>query len=297
MDGIVNVLKPVGMTSADIVRWLVRKTKVSKAGHTGTLDPGAAGVLPVCLGKATRLADYYSGQGKYYRAEITLGISTDTQDAFGAEVSRAVPDVSRQEVGEVLNSFLGDTRQIPPMYSALKKNGRPLYELARRGLEVSREKRPVRISKISIVAWENGVFPKALLDIECGKGTYIRTLCQDIGDKLGCGAHMSFLLRLQSGKFSIENAYTLEEIEEYLAARDYGFLLNPEWGLGLPKLIIPSYRLASFRNGLSTDGKMIGAEEAEIPEESAPVQVFCENCFIGIGIYNKGILHPYKVLY
>jgi len=293
LDGITNVLKPVGMTSKEVVQWLRRKTNASKAGHVGTLDPGAAGVLPVCLGKATRLAEYYTGQSKAYRAEITFGISTDTLDAFGRETSRVIPRITRSDFLKVLPAFLGSIEQIPPMYSAVRKNGRHLYELARQGLEIARETRTVTIDKIDLIEWYEDVYPRALLDIECSKGTYIRTLCQDIGDALGCGAHMSFLLRLRTGSFLLENAYTLEEIEQCLQKNDLNFLLSPAWGLSLPQVNIPSYRLAAFKNGLVTDNLPI----QEIIDDGCSVQVFCEEQFIGIAIWNKGSLVPKKVLF
>ncbi len=293
MDGIINVLKPVGMTSTDVVRWLLRKTKAGKAGHIGTLDPGAAGVLPICLGKATRLAEYHSGQGKSYRAEITLGITTDTQDAFGQELSRIVPRVSREQFANTLENFLGVIEQEPPMYSAVRKNGRHLYEYARQGIDVAREKRQVEIKRLDLVKWHEETLPRVLFDVECSKGTYIRTLCHDIGAALGCGAHMSFLLRLSAGKFTLDSTYTLEEIDQALADGDENMLLAPEWGLTLPKASIPAYRLAAFRNGLSTGGDLV---DAEVYGERLSVQVFCEGRFIGIGNWENGCLCPNKVM-
>lgn len=293
MDGIINVLKPVGMTSTDVVRWLLRKTEAGKAGHIGTLDPGAAGVLPICLGKATRLAEYHSDQGKSYRAEITLGITTDTQDAFGQELSRIVPIVSREQFANTLENFLGVIEQEPPMYSAVRKNGRHLYEYARQGIDVAREKRQVEIKRLDLVEWHEEKFPRVLFDVECSKGTYIRTLCHDIGVALGCGAHMSFLLRLGAGKFTLNSAYTLEEIDQALAGGDEHMLLAPEWGLTLPKASIPAYRLAAFRNGLSTGGDLV---DAEVYGEQLPVQVFCAGRFIGIGNWENGCLCPNKVM-
>lgn len=293
MDGIINVLKPVGMTSADIVRWVLKKTKANKAGHIGTLDPGAAGVLPVFIGKATRLAEYHSDQGKYYRAEITLGITTDTQDAFGKEISRAIPQISQEDFLSVLKNFLGDIEQVPPMYSAVRKNGKHLYEYARQGLDVSRVKRLVTINKLEMINWKKDTFPQALIDIECSKGTYIRTLCQDIGEELGCGAHMSFLLRLRAGGFLIDSTYTLEEIDRAISENDKNILLESDWGLELPEIRIPQNRFNAFKNGLSTGVSMI---EGVIPADNTPVKVYCSGQFIGIGIWSKDCLCPNKVL-
>lgn len=293
MDGIINVLKPVGMTSADIVRWILKKTKAEKAGHMGTLDPGAAGVLPICIGKATRLAEYHIMKKKTYRVELTLGITTDTLDAFGTETSRRVPEVSQKDFAEALGKFLGDIEQEPPMYSAVRKNGKHLYEYARKGLEVVREKRLVTIHRLEIIEWIDELFPKVLFEVECSKGTYMRTLCQDIGEELGCGASMSFLLRLQAGKFTLESSYTLEEIDRELTSGDYSILLSVEWGLELPVVNLPPYRLSAFKNGLSTDIQVIGGAAIS---EALPVQVFCEDHFIGVGIWNNGCLYPNKVM-
>lgn len=293
MDGIINVLKPVGMTSTDIVRWVLGKTKADKAGHIGTLDPGAAGVLPICIGKATRLAEYHIEQGKTYLAEITLGITTDTQDAFGVETSNIIPQVSQQDFLQALEKFTGEITQIPPMYSAVKKNGKPLYAYARQGIDVPREKRLVTIYGLKMLKYQEDLYPKALLEIDCSKGTYIRTLCQDIGTVLGCGAHMSFLLRLRAGKFTLNSTYTLEEIEAYLADQDETFILSPEWGLELPEVHIPLSRLNAFKNGLSTGKSMI---EGDISEENLPVKVGCEGRFIGIGIWREDCLYPHKVI-
>lgn len=293
MNGIINVLKPVGMTSTDVVRWVLKKTKVDKAGHIGTLDPGAGGVLPICVGKATRLAEYHSEQGKYYRAEITLGISTDTQDAFGQETGRIIPKVSMKDFTSMLEKFVGEIIQVPPMYSAVRKNGKHLYEYARQGLEVARNSRKVTIHKLKMIQWQEDVFPKALIDIECSKGTYIRTLCQDIGDALGCGAHMSFLLRTKAGRFTIDQALTLEEIEVFLDGNDYSFVLDMAWGLELPEVSIPAYRLPAFKNGLSTGASLL---QGDLPDEGQTVKVCCEGQFIGIGLWQDANLHPNKVL-
>lgn len=293
MDGIINVLKPIGMTSTDVVRWVLRNTPAQKAGHIGTLDPGAAGVLPICVGKATRLAEYHSVQGKTYRAEITLGITTDTQDAFGEEISRVIPGVIKEDFADILTKFTGHINQIPPMYSAVKRNGKPLYAYARQGLEIVRENREVEISKIQLLEWHQEIFPRALLDIECSKGTYIRTLCHDIGQELGCGAHLSFLLRLRAGHFTLDASHTLEEIAHYLSEQADDFILKPEWGLDLPVMSISPSRLNAFRNGLATGRSLVGGN---ILQENDPVKVVCEGQFIGIGTWRDDCLYPNKVL-
>lgn len=280
------------MTSADIVRTVLKKTKADKAGHIGTLDPGAAGVLPIFLGKATRLAEYHSGQGKYYRAEITLGINTDTLDAFGKELSRATPNVNAEDFKRALDKFMGNIEQLPPMYSAIRKNGKHLYEYARQGIDVAREKRTVNISKLELISWKDGVFPQAIFDIECSKGTYIRTLCQDIGDELGCGGHMSFLLRIKAGKFELDSAFTLEEIDQFLSEDNRNFVLAVDYGLDLTEVRIPASRLNAFKNGLSTGVSQINGDFTE----NEPVRVFCEGVFLGIGNCINGSLNPSKVL-
>ncbi|SFG49509.1 tRNA pseudouridine synthase B [Desulfotomaculum arcticum] len=217
MNGILNVLKPAGMTSHDVVNFIRRLTGQKKAGHTGTLDPGAAGVLPVCLGKATRIIEYLY-DNKSYRAEATLGISTTTQDAFGKVIHRSSWDnIDLTYIQGCLSSFTGKIEQIPPMTSAIKHQGKKLYELARAGIDVEREPRTVYIDKIKIVHYYPGKIncpPRIIFDVGCSAGTYIRTLCNDLGEKLGCGAFMSYLLRTRAGVFSINETLTLEELVE-----------------------------------------------------------------------------------
>ncbi len=224
MNGILNILKPPGMTSFDVVAFLRGITKIKKIGHTGTLDPDAVGVLPICIGKATKAIDYITNKNKTYRAEIILGIDTDTQDASGKIIKTREVNITYRDFEDITKSFIGTYDQIPPMYSAVKVNGKKLYELARQGVEIERKHRTVEILSIKIIhtnfndnntlsGTHSKVF-KALIDIECSKGTYIRTLCSDIGEKCGCGAHMSFLIRTKSGEFDINSATTLEEILE-----------------------------------------------------------------------------------
>lgn len=217
MEGVLNVLKPPGMTSHDVVGFLRRTLGIRKVGHTGTLDPLAAGVLILCVGRATRIAQYLPDD-KDYRAELILGITTVTGDAQG-DVQRVEPlakGLDPEQLEEVLAGFVGPALQVPPMTSARKVQGRKLYELARRGVEVPREARPVVIHRLRLVhtRFARSAHPRALVDISCSKGTYIRTLCADIGARLGCGAYMSFLVRSAVGPFSIAAARTLEEIRE-----------------------------------------------------------------------------------
>ncbi len=208
--GMINVYKEKGFTSHDVVAKLRGICKQKKIGHTGTLDPDAVGVLPVCLGSATKLCDMLTDKEKEYIAEFKLGCVTDTQDISGKILEECAVEVSVEQVREAIYSFVGDYDQIPPMYSALKVNGKKLYELAREGKEIERKSRPVRILEIEILEEQ---MPEFCIRVRCSKGTYIRTLCHDIGQSLGCGAVMTSLKRTQSGDFKIEEAYLLSEIQ------------------------------------------------------------------------------------
>jgi len=215
MDGILNILKPPGMTSHDVVSFIRKVTGQRKAGHTGTLDPGAAGVLPVCLGKATKIIQFLP-DNKSYRVEITFGKSTTTQDAFGDDIQTGrVYGFNPDELEQVLKSFLGSIKQIPPMTSAIKHHGKKLYELARAGIEIERPSRSVYIDEIKLIDIHlDSSFPKAILQISCSAGTYIRTICHDLGETLGCGAYMSFLIRTRAGIFALEDTVTLEQLTD-----------------------------------------------------------------------------------
>ncbi|NTV90183.1 MAG: tRNA pseudouridine(55) synthase TruB [Clostridiales bacterium] len=233
MDGILNILKPPGMTSFDVVSWLRGVLRTTKIGHTGTLDPMASGVLPVCVGKATRAIEFMMDKDKVYRAELALGSATDTQDSTGRIISGAEVTASDDEIKTAVMSFKGRYLQLPPMYSAIKVDGKKLYELARKGTEVERQPRELEIYSIEVLDIERtggaafceeavgtepqGAQVKVLIDVHCSKGTYIRTLCDDIGARLGCGGHMSFLLRKRAGAFTLDKALTLEEIADRAA--------------------------------------------------------------------------------
>ena len=210
-DGIINVYKERGFTSHDVVAKLRGILKMKKIGHTGTLDPEAEGVLPVCLGKATKVCELLTDKEKTYQAVLLLGTVTDTQDTTG-EVLETHPVVCSEEaVCEAAARFTGDILQVPPMYSALKVNGKKLYELARQGIEVERKARPVTIKEIRI---DEIRFPRVTMTVTCSKGTYIRTLCHDIGASLGCGGCMEKLLRTKVGPFILEDSVRLSEIEQ-----------------------------------------------------------------------------------
>ncbi|MEL1133999.1 tRNA pseudouridine(55) synthase TruB [Desulfitobacterium sp. THU1] len=293
MDGVANVLKPVGMTSSDVVVRLRRILSTRRIGHTGTLDPDVMGVLPICVGKATRLAEYLTNQGKSYRCEITFGITTDTQDASGEILSIKPAQVSEMDFRSIIPAFSGSIQQIPPMFSAVKHQGKRLYELARQGVEVERKSREICISRIDLKEWTTEEFPKAVFEVDCSKGTYIRTLCHDIGIALGCGAHMSGLVRLRSGPFQIEDSISLEAIQECMEREDYSFLIPLPKVLELPRVSLPPQRAAAFRNGLSTAKNQV--EEKTQGVEGMEVQVFSEGNFLGIGIWREQQLCPHKV--
>lgn len=210
--GIINIYKEPGYTSHDVVAKLRGILKQKKIGHTGTLDPAAEGVLPVCLGKGTRLCDMLTDKTKMYRAVMLLGTNTDTQDTTGKILkNRDTKYLTEQMVQEAAESFLGMYDQIPPMYSALKVDGKKLYELAREGKEIERKARPVEIHALNIEQME---LPRVTMTVTCSKGTYIRTLCYDIGEKLGCGGCMEQLTRTQVGTFYLENSLKLKQVEE-----------------------------------------------------------------------------------
>lgn len=218
-NGAIVINKSPGFTSHDVVAKLRGITGQKKIGHTGTLDPDAEGVLIVCLGAATRISDMLMDESKEYEAVMLLGVTTDTQDMSGEVLDeRSTKGLSEDEVTRAIKSFIGDISQIPPMYSAIKQNGKKLYELARAGVEVERKPRDITIHDIEII---NMDLPEVTIRVSCSKGTYIRTLCNDIGEKLGCGASMKHLTRTKSGSFTIEKSLTLDEVQ---ALKDSGRL-------------------------------------------------------------------------
>ncbi|HHV95402.1 MAG TPA: tRNA pseudouridine(55) synthase TruB [Clostridiaceae bacterium] len=303
MNGFFNVLKPPGMTSFDVVAYLKKLLNTGeKIGHAGTLDPGAAGVLPICIGNATKVVNYIMDMKKIYRAELTLGVSTDTQDSFGNVVEKRdidYDDISIENIRKVMDNFIGEIEQIPPMYSAIRIDGKRLYELAREGKLIERKPRKVYIYSIDIVCFNKD---KILFDVVCSKGTYVRTLCSDIGDALGCGGHMSFLIRKKTGIFELDNSYTLEQIA--------GAAKNGK----IKELIIPveealkdygSFYLSNknerkFKNGNYIEYE-ISDKSKEHNEEGKILKVFDNNKqFIGLGeIIHKGdksFIKPKKLL-
>ena len=209
MNGVINIIKNTGMTSFDVVARVRKITKEKKVGHTGTLDPEAFGVLPICLGKATKIIDYMMENEKAYRVSFKLGIVTDTYDLEGKIIrEKDASNVGKEEIIRVISNFIGNIKQVPPMYSALKQNGVKLYELARKGIEVKREARDITIYKIENIDIQDEI----CMDVYCSKGTYIRSLCFDIGEELGVGATMTKLCRIKNGNFTLENGLNIDNL-------------------------------------------------------------------------------------
>ncbi len=278
MNGFINFLKPPGMTSSDAVvalrKLLPRKTPV---GHGGTLDPEAAGVLPLCVGKATRLFDYIIDKDKTYIGEICFGARTDTDDATGRVLERSgrIPDES--ELAGALTRFIGDIMQVPPGYSAIKREGEPMYKKARRGEDTGLEARKVRIERLVILA--RTAEDRYLLKIVCGKGVYIRALMRDLGKAAGSCAHMSFLLRSRAGSMDAENALTLDEIK---ALKDISDALMPMDAMlgSYPALVLGEEYRQNVRNGQSIRPEWTVRGEA-LP--STPLRLYVGDEFAGMG--------------
>lgn len=260
MNGIINVIKPPGMSSHQLVSYVRRILRIKRIGHTGTLDPGAGGVLLLCVGKATRLVPFLADHDKTYIAEMTLGISTTSQDADGETVDLDTElNISPNKLGTAFSSFLGQINQIPPMASAVKVNGVRLYQLERQGVTIERKPRKVTIKELHI----NKIWPetqhslafgsRVLFYVRCSKGTYIRTLCHDLGRALGTYAHMSFLTRIGVGPFSIETSITLEELEAMADQGNFDFLLP--MAKALPDF--PQVKVAPFMERRVLNGNAI----------------------------------------
>ncbi len=291
MDGFINILKPPGMTSSDAVlavrRLLPRKTAV---GHGGTLDPDAAGVLPVCVGKATRLFDYIIDKKKVYVGELCLGASTDTCDASGKvlETSDIIP--AAEDVKNALYEFIGDIMQVPPVYSALKRGGKKLYELAREGEEVEIEARKVKVHNLTYIA--ETAPNRHLIRIECGKGVYIRSLMRDIGDYLSCPAHMSFLLREAAGAFTTQTGFSIEEIKRPGAIEK---ALQPMDALlgAYPRIDVkPEFRKRIECGNPVKEEWLVSASRAE----DKIVRVYVENEFCGMAERREGNMFAFRAM-
>lgn len=293
-DGIINVYKEKGFTSHDVVAKMRGILKQKKIGHTGTLDPMAEGVLPVCLGKATKLCDMLTDKTKTYEAVLLLGRETDTQDTTGEILAEYPVTADEDQVKEAVLSFLGHYDQIPPMYSALKVDGKKLYELARAGKEVERKARPVEILDIHVDRIE---LPRVTMTVTCSKGTYIRTLCYDIGRKLGCGGCMESLLRTQVSEFCLKDSLTLTQIEEL---RDDGTLENHILAVDKVFSEYPALKMKQDFDRLVHNGNSFYRNQAEgdsrLPD--GLIRVYdSRNQFIGVYVPDreKELLKPQKV--
>lgn len=283
LHGILNVYKEKGYTSHDVVAKLRGIVGQKKIGHTGTLDPDAEGVLPVCLGKATKVCDLLTDKDKTYRAVLLLGKTTDTQDLTGEVLNESdTCFLNEKEVETAIQGFVGEYRQIPPMYSALKVNGKKLYELAREGKVIERKARTVYIREIRILSIE---LPRVTMEVTCSKGTYIRTLCQDIGEKLGVGGCMESLLRTQVGRFSLEDSKTLQNIQELKENGSLEQILIPVDSL------FEDYRRVQVdkkQEPLLYNGNMFYMEgQKDVPYDEEMVRVYdCDGKFVAIYRYN-----------
>ncbi len=294
MDGILNLNKPRGPTSHDVVERVRALTGVRRVGHAGTLDPLATGVLLVCLGQATRVAEYLMAGQKVYRARVRLGVTTDTYDAEGRVVAEAPVTVSREQVEETLARFRGPILQTPPMYSALKRAGVPLHRLARRGVEAQREPRPVEVLQLELSAWQP---PECTLEVTCSPGTYVRVLVHDLGQALGCGAHLTALTRLASGEFRLEEAITLDAFAQAVAEGRWPDLLHP---LDAALTRFPALQLDAEGARRLCSGQAItpphslpsGGEERGIARAYGP-----KGAFLALVAYdpNVGVWRPHKV--
>lgn len=285
MNGFLCVLKPPGMTSSDVVvRVRRRLPKGTKVGHAGTLDPEAAGVLPLMIGKASRLFDYLVEKEKVYIAQLKPGFATDTQDAHGQITAGQGEAATLEQLQAVLPQFMGDILQTPPMFSALKRDGQKLCDLARQGVSVELKPRPTQVYAIDVLhALEDGSY---MLRVRCGKGTYIRTLCHDVGAAMGTQAHMGMLLRAKTGMFSLDDAHTMEEIE---ASDDLEpLLVAMDRPLGhVPRVDVVPWAERFVRNGNTLTLKEL---RGELPEEGIPVRLYLHDRFAGMGRLRDGLM-------
>ena len=283
MNGTINIFKPIGMTSHDVVSILRKKLKIKKIGHAGTLDPNASGVLILCLGKGTRISEYLLDLDKEYIGELTLGIETDTQDKDGKILNYSNKIVNEKDIYKIFQNYTGWIEQIPPMYSALKYKGKKLYSLAREGKIVEREPRKVHIQELEILNIIDN--KKVLFRVKCSKGTYVRTLCNDIGASLGTYGYMSYLIRTQVGDFNIRDSYSLDYIEE----------LDSE---SLNSVVCPIDKSLSFMDFIIVEDKYFNNivngiivpldENFKYINKNTVFRIYCKNTFIGMGkIINK----------
>lgn len=285
MEGIIVVNKPKGITSFDVIRKLKKILKTKKIGHTGTLDPLATGLMLVCVGKATKLASDLEAKNKIYIADFDIGYVTDTYDVEGKKIAENIIEVSKENLEQSIKKFIGNIKQVPPMYSAIKIDGNKLYHLARKGIEVERPKRDVTIEYINLLDFKNN---KAKIETEVSKGCYIRSLIYDIGQDLGTYATMTALQRKQVGEYSLKNSYNLEQIEEMTLNNDFKFLKTVEEIFSYDKYNLQTEKeFILYKNG----------NTVKIKEnlESKRYRIYFQDKFIGLAnIENNNLLKGYK---
>jgi tRNA pseudouridine55 synthase len=289
ISGVIVIDKPIGMTSHDVVQIVRKGTNIRRAGHTGTLDPRASGVLVVLVGPAVRLSEYVSASDKRYQAVIQLGTTTDTYDADGRVLSTNSVDISEKQFDDVLQSFVGEIEQVPPPYSSVKVKGRHAYDMARKGEEVDLEARMINVYNLELLEWAP---PEAVVDVYCSSGTYVRSLAHDLGEKLGCGAHLIGLRRTKSGRFTLRDAVPLRKLREAFDDNSWEKFIIPaaealsDW----PAIQLDSEQLDIVRHGrripaepglgkmaraISEDGELIGLLELDAETlEWQPKKVF-----------------------
>jgi len=293
INGILLLDKPKGISSNEALQQIKRIFHAKKAGHTGSLDPLATGLLPICFGEATKFANYMLGADKSYATQCKLGITTETADTEGKVLeTRPVPELDQQHVVKVLDRFLGETLQTPPMYSALKKDGQPLYKLAREGIEVDREPRPIWIERISLtrIAGDQLDF-----DVSCSKGTYIRTLCEDIGKMLGCGGHVTELRRFGLGVFHIDDSVTLEKLNALRDEKAFAEMDDYIQPIETALSDWPALRLTEDSAFYLMQGQAVQVPKA--PANGVVTLFNSTNRFMGIGeIQDDGKVKPSRLL-
>jgi tRNA pseudouridine55 synthase len=297
-SGFINVDKPAGWTSFRAAALVRRRSGVRRVGHTGTLDPAATGVLVVCLGAATRLSEYVMDLSKVYRAEVHLGVATDTFDAAGAPVSEADPaGVGREQVEEALAAFVGESEQVPPLFSAIKHAGEPLYRYARSQREVQPRPRRVVIHRLQLLDFQP---PLLTVELECGKGTYVRSLAHDLGQHLGCGAHLASLVRLRVGPFDLEDACPLSRLEQaFDQDRWREYLLPPDAALAhWPRIDLTIEQETAVRYGQALAADGLALSPAQAPADGALSRAYGpEGALLAVLRYDAegACWHPTKV--
>lgn len=287
MNGVINVYKPVGVTSFDVVAVIKKLCNTGKVGHTGTLDPLASGVLPICIGRATKIVDYIMEDNKIYKTQLQLGTETDTYDLEGKVTSRKQVAVNIEEILSVMKRYVGEISQIPPMYSAIKVNGKKLYDLARSGIEIERKGRPITIYDIYDISIN---VPFVDFTVKCSKGTYIRSLCYDIGNDLKCGAVMTKLERIKSGNFNVENSIHVQSLNQENISQ---YLISIENALAKYKQINLDKR---YEKLLINGVKMNDPAVIDIVEENVIYRVYTGDKFIGLGLRTSNEFKIIKLL-